>query len=237
MKVAVVNMVGNIGKSTIAAHLLMPRMKEKPTFFSIESINSGAEADGIIVEKLKGKQFGSLTDEMMRMDSAIIDVGSTNADDFLKQLQQFSGSHEDFDFFLVPAIPRDNKAMGETVKTIRALKKIGVERKKIRVVFNKVDTDDDIQQEFAPLFGLAESEKNCTINVDSAIYSNEVFQRIKEMGVSLETITADETDYKAQLKVAATDDEKDRCIAMISLKRLAKTANKNLDDAFAAIFK
>lgn len=241
MKVAVVSMVGNIGKSTIAAHLLMPRMKEKPRFFSIETINSGAEKDGVEVEKLKGKQFGELTDEMMRSSSAIVDVGTTNLDDFLKQLQQYSGSHEDFDYFLVPAVSgktgKDEKAMEDTVKTIRSLKKIGVDRKRIRVVFNQVDTDDDIFSLFAPLFGLAEQEKNCIVNENAVIYSNEVFGRIKAMRVPLEQVMADQTDYKAKLRDAKTEEEKDKCIDMISLKRLAISASKNLDDAFAAIFK
>ena len=241
MKIAVVNMVGNIGKSTIAAHLLMPRMKDKPRFFSIETINSGAEKDGISVEKMKGKQFGELTDEMMRCSSAIVDVGSTNLDDFLKQLQQFHGSHEDFDCFLVPAVSgkvgKDRKAMEDTVKTILQLQSLGVDRKRVKVVFNQVDTDDDIFNLFSPLFGLAELQKNCTVSEKAAIYSNEVFDRIKSLGLPLAAVLADKTDYKAQLRTAKTEEEKDRAIDMITLRRLATSANKNLDDVYAALFK
>ena len=54
MKVAVLNFSGNVGKTTVAAHLLKPRMGDAPVF-SIESINSGADADGLEVEKMKGK--------------------------------------------------------------------------------------------------------------------------------------------------------------------------------------
>ena len=42
MKVAVINYSGNVGKSTVAGHLLKPRLKDAP-IFSIESINQGAE--------------------------------------------------------------------------------------------------------------------------------------------------------------------------------------------------
>ena len=35
---------------------------------------------------------------------------------------------------------------------------------------------------------------------------------------------------------AANEDEQDAAIQMIAMKRLAKTCNKNLDTAFAAIF-
>ena len=59
MKVAVMNFSGNVGKTTVAGHLLKPRMGDAQ-IFSIESINSGADADGLDVEKMKGKKFGLL---------------------------------------------------------------------------------------------------------------------------------------------------------------------------------
>ena len=57
MKVAVLNFSGNVGKTTVAAHLLKPRMGDAPVY-SIESINAGADADGLDVEKMKGKKIG-----------------------------------------------------------------------------------------------------------------------------------------------------------------------------------
>ena len=74
MKIAVLNFSGNVGKTTIAAHLLKPRMGEAPVW-SVESVNMGADADGIDVEKMKGKKFGDLAGELMLLDSAIVDVG------------------------------------------------------------------------------------------------------------------------------------------------------------------
>jgi len=51
MKVAVMNFSGNVGKTTVAGHLLKPRMGDAQ-IFSIESINAGADADGLDVEKM-----------------------------------------------------------------------------------------------------------------------------------------------------------------------------------------
>ena len=59
---------------------------------------------------------------------------------------------------------------------------------------------------------------------------------LKEVGKSLGDITADETDYRAKLREAKDDAEKDHCVRMVALKRLGVTANKNLDAAFNAIF-
>jgi len=235
MKVAVMNFSGNVGKTTVAGHLLKPRMGNAP-IFSIESINAGADADGLEVEKMKGKKFGELVDEIMPLDSAIIDVGASNVEDFLKLMQQYDGSHEEFDYFVIPVV-KEKKVQADTVNTIRALQKLGIAKKKIRMVFNKLDVDESVTDEFAALFGLAESEKSFIVRPEAVIYLNEVFERLKAVGKSLGDITADETDYRAQLRQAKDDDEKELCIRMVALKRLAVTANKNLDDVFKILFK
>lgn len=235
MKVAVLNFSGNVGKTTVAGQMLKPRMGDAP-IFSIESINSGADADGLNVEKMKGKKFGELVDELMPLDSAIIDVGASNVEDFLRLMQQYHGSHEEFDFFVVPVV-KEKKVQADTVNTIRALQKIGIERKRIRMVFNKLEVDETAPDEFAALFGLAESEKSFVVNPEAVIYANEVFERLKAVGKSLGDITADKTDYRAQLRQAKDDDEKEMCVRMVALKRLAVTANKNLDDVFKVLFK
>lgn len=235
MKVAVMNFSGNVGKTTVSGHLLKPRMNGAP-IFSIESINAGADADGLEVEKMKGKKFGELVDEIMPLDTAIIDVGASNVEDFLKLMQQYAGSHEEFDYFVIPVV-KEKKVQADTVNTIRALQKLGIEKKKIRLVFNKVEMDEPVTDDFAALFGLAESEKSFIIRPEAVIYSNEVFERLKAVGKSLGDISADETDYRARLRETKDEDEKENCVRMVALKRLAITANKNLDDVFKVLFK
>ena len=229
------NFSGNVGKTTVAGHLLKPRMGDAP-IYSIESINTGADADGLDVEKMRGKKFGELVDELMPLDTAIVDVGASNVEDFLKLMQQFDGSHEEFDYFVVPVV-KEKKVQADTVNTIRALQKIGIDKKRIRLVFNKVEVDEAVADEFAALFGLAEAEKSFVVKPEATIYANEVFERLKAVGKSLGDITADETDYRARLRQAADEDEKELCVRMVALKRLAVTANKNLDDVFKALFK
>lgn len=235
MKVAVLNFTGNVGKTTVAAHLLSPRM-EGAQIFSIESINAGADADGLDVEKMKGKKFGELVDQLMPLDKAIVDVGASNVEDFLKLMQQYHGSHEEFDFFVVPVV-KEKKQLADTVNTIRALQKIGIEKKKIRLVFNKVEVDDSVSSDFAPLFGLAQSEKSFVINESAVIYSNEVYERLKGLGKSLGEVTSDKTDYRAKLRAATEQADKDFAVQMVAVGRLAITANKNLDDVFKVLFK
>lgn len=234
MKIAVINFSGNVGKTTVAGHLLKPRMTDAP-IFSVESLNIDASADGIEVEKLRGKKFGELQDQLMRLDAAIVDVGASNVEDFLKLMQQYAGSHEEFDYFVIPVV-KEKKQQADTVNTILALAKIGVPHRKIRLLFNKVEIDEDTQDEFAALFGLAERDKNFTLNPNAVIYANEVFERLKAVGKSLGEIVADPVDYRAKLRQATDEDEKDFCVQMVALKRLAVTANANLDDAYKALF-
>lgn len=234
MKVAVMNFSGNVGKTTIAGHLLKSRMNDAP-IYSVESLNVDATSDGLEVEKMKGKRFGDLVEQLMQSDEAIIDVGASNVEEFLKQMQQYAGSHEEFDYFVVPTV-KEKKQQADTINTLRALAKLGVPKNKIRLVFNKVETDDSVEDDFASLFGLAELEKGFVLKPAATVYANEVFERLKSVGKSLADITADETDYRARLRETTDQDEKELCVKMVALKRLATTANSNLDDVFKILF-
>src|SRR5690606_34843585 len=119
MKVAVINFSGNVGKSTVAKHLLLPRMPGAE-FVAVESINSD-EGDGEVV---RGKQFGQLQEQLLMIDSAVIDIGASNVEDFVKLMQRYRGSHEDFDYFVVPAV-KESKQIKDTIATINALSKRG----------------------------------------------------------------------------------------------------------------
>jgi hypothetical protein len=198
MKLAVLNFSGNVGKTTVAANLLKPRMRDAP-IYAIESLNNDTGVDGVGFEKMRARHYGELQERLMMLDSAIVDVGASNVEEFLKLMQQYYGSHEEFDCFIVPVV-KEKKQMADTVNTIRVLSSIGVPRQKIRVVFNMVEMDDVIEDEFAPLFGLAELEKSFTLNPKAVIYANEVFDKLNDIGKSLVEVAADATDYRARLR-------------------------------------
>nr|UVN17958.1 hypothetical protein pPsy0479a_00126 [Pseudomonas syringae] len=81
-KVVVINYTGTVGKTTISANLLWPRMGGAP-LYAIESINETAENLGLDVEKLRGDAFRELFKRLMLEDQAIIDVGASNVEDFI----------------------------------------------------------------------------------------------------------------------------------------------------------
>ena len=100
MRVAVVNFSGNTGKTTMAAHLLVPRIEAQ--LITVEAINPEGGGD------VRGDPWGALHERWLTMGAAVVDVGSSSVAAFLRHLRQYRGAHEDFDAFVVPTV-RDQK--------------------------------------------------------------------------------------------------------------------------------
>lgn len=230
-KVAVVSLSGNVGKSTIAKHLLLPRMPGAE-FIAVESINADEGSDDMV----RGDQFGQLQEELMMMDSAVVDVGASNVEDFVKLMQQYRGSHEEFDLFVVPTV-KDSKQIKDTIATVQALKSMGVPPKKITVVFNKLQASETVEEEFYPLIQYHEVSKAYTLRQSAAVDYSELYHKLRVHKTTIPELIADTTDYKAKMREAKDEDEKMRCVAMVSMRRLALSATENLDAVFAAITK
>ena len=64
----------------------------------------------------------------------------------------------------------------------------------------------------------------------------EVFERLRALKKNISEVVKDTTPYREQLKDAKTEQDKEHAIRMISVQRLAKSAWKNLDDVYAALF-
>lgn len=231
MKIAMINFSGNVGKSTLAQHMVLPRIKDA-VFIPVESIN----ADDSDVESIRGKEFGGLTEYLATQSAAVVDVGASNVEDFVRLMKQFRGSHQDFDYYVIPTV-KEKKQQKDTVATIEALSAIGVPASKIRLIFNKIDIDEKVESSFAAIFAYHESEKKFWLHPAAAIHDNEVFDRLKPLKVGISELVADATDYRAKITEAKEDKEKQAMIRMLSAQRLARSANENLDAVFKLVFK
>ena len=230
MKVAVINFSGNVGKSTVARHLIAPRMNNA-VIIPVESINSDGTSDAAI----KGKQFGELQEALLLMDDAVVDVGASNVEDFITLMTQYKGSHEDFDYYVVPVVPK-NKQMRDTISTIDALASIGVPAKKIRVVFNMIDVDDEAKRVCSGIFDYCDAAKNFIVKPAAVIHTNDVYGKLKGEQQDLAGILADSTDYKELIKTAKTSEDKINYAQRIAIKRLASGVVGELDSVFKALF-
>ena len=231
MKIAVINFSGNVGKSTVARHLLVPRLLNAQ-LIAIESINSDGSQD----EAIRGKQFGQLQEALALMDDAVIDVGASNVEDFINLMTQYKGSHEDFDFFVVPTVSKA-KQQRDTISTIEALADIGIPAKKIRLVFNMVEMDEQAEQVFSGLFEYHASAKRFTLKPDAVIHTNDIYGKLNSAQQSIGDVLADPTDFKVQIRTAQSEQEKLRFAQMLSVKRLAVGVTEELDAVFKALLK
>ncbi len=236
MRVAVVSYCGTVGKTTVASHVLAPRM-EKAQFFAVESTNeTGADLGVENVEQLRGERFAVLLRELLLANSAIVDVGASNAEPFLAKMTAFAESHLEFDYFVVPVVP-GAKEQKETVKTIRALSALGVAPEKIRVLFNRLGRD--VAEEFPAIMAYAKTSKACVANPEAAIPESEVFDLLNAKRTTIGAVLADATDYRSQLRSLDRAKEAKKvshACDMHALKSLARTVNVQLDRAYAALF-
>ena len=231
MKTIVMNFSGNVGKSTVARHLLSPRMNNAK-IIPVESINS----DGTQDVAIRGKQYGDLLELLSVMDDVVIDVGASNVEDFVALMKKYDGSHDDFDYFVIPTV-KNTKQQNDTISTIDALHEIGIPAKAIRLVFNMVDDTDNIQKTFDRLLDYHASSKYFTLRPDAVIHENEIFLKLKNSSESISDILSDPTDLKEMLKAESDPQEKMNIAARIGIKRLASGVTKELDAVYKTLFK
>lgn len=229
MKIAIINFSGNVGKTTIARHLLAPRMLGAE-IVSVESANADELEEGA----LRGKDFAHLQQYMLASDDLIVDIGASNVEDLLGLMKKFKGSHDDFDFFIVPAVP-DVKQQKDTANTANELVKIGVQPDKIKVLLNRVENSDTPEKQFGSLVGFLAINKVAFINPAAHLTDNEIYQRVAQLGVSISDLAADKTDYKALIAKSKTQDEKIRLADKLACNRLARGVLPELDACFEAL--
>ncbi len=229
MKLAVINFSGNVGKTTVARHLLAPRIPGCQVV-SVESINAD---DGQPVT-IRGRQFAQLQEFLQSVDDVVIDIGASNVEDLLKLMRRYRGSQEDFDGFVVPTVPA-RKQQQDTAATLAELARIGVPAARLRLVFNQVDDDSPIEQAFETLLAYCAASGVVQPRTAACMTFNEVYARVRGTGQSLLELAADATDYKAEIARAGSASEKLALAQKLATRRLACGAVPELDACFAAL--
>lgn len=229
MKVAVINFSGNVGKTTIAEHLLLPRI-QGAELISIESIN----ADGGRGQALRGRQFGELQEYLQTVDDVVVDIGASNIEELLGLMRRYRGSHEDFARFVVPTVPA-LKQQQDTIATLVELAQLGVPADRVRLVFNMLDDGVGPEQAFDTVLAFLALHPVAQANLACRLGANEIYARIKGLGVDLASLLADNTDYKTQIAQAKSTSEKLALAQKLATRRLASGVVPELDACFAAL--
>ena len=229
MKVAIINFSGNVGKTTVARHLLAPRIAQAE-IISVESAN----ADEQETDALRGKDYAHLQQYMLASDNLIVDIGASIVEDLMSLMKKFKGSHEDFDTYLIPVVP-DVKQQKDSANTALQLASLGVKPQKIKIVLNRVEESDNPLKQFSPLVNFLEQQQVAQIDSAAHINENEIFQRVKHDGRSITDLATDPTDYKALIAQARYLEEKMVLADKLATKRLALGVLPELDACFQAL--
>lgn len=230
MKIVVINYSGNVGKTTIARHLLGPRLRTTPIM--VESVNADGQKSA---KTIKGSQYGELQEALLLSTSAVVDVGASNVEEFLELMRQYHGSHEEIDFFVVPTVP-ETKQLRDTIATIHALSELGVPARKIRVVFNRMRRGENPRQVFEGIYNYHEAEQKFTLVPNAIMLTNEVYQRLSGIHFGLDDLLRDPIDYKAQIQTTDESAKKRQYVQMIGIKQLALGVSGELDELFNILF-
>jgi hypothetical protein len=229
MKIAVINFSGNVGKTTIARHLLAPRINGAEVI-AVETINAD-EGQSLA---LKGKQLGELQEYLQTVDNVVVDIGASNVEDLLALMDRYRGSHEDFDYFVVPTVPA-LKQQQDTIATLTQLTRVGIPGAKLKVVFNQVEDDVNVSEAFDTLLAFIQQNRITQASVQCKLGTNEIYERIKGTGKDLTALASDATDYKALIANAQSTTDKLALAQKLATRRLASGVVPELDQCFAAL--
>lgn len=228
MKVAVVNYSGNVGKTTIARHLLAPRMGNCPILY-VETINEVGTSEATV----RGRDFKEVLTEITAHERVVVDIGSSNVEQVFQQIKRIADSHEDFDYFLVPTVPAA-KQQADTAKIVESLFELGVEPSAIKLLFNQVEEGDDVAKVFARLLD-AVGPLEVRPDLEAVVHQNELFPMLGQRSVQ-EALCSDR-NFKAEIAAAAGNPEKQREIAEARvISRLAKGVKTELDKVYDVLF-
>jgi hypothetical protein len=222
---------GSVGKTTITAHMLCPRLPESKVI-TVDTSNVTVKHFGIAVDEYSGEEFTQLYKQLVRLDKAIIDVGgSKECKEFLEGMDWMEG-HDEVDAFVVPATS-DDKSQKAAFKTIELLVAQGVSKDKIKVIFNGVVKNTVV--EFDYLLG-ALSVHQIPFDLEATIFKHTLFDILSVHKRSLGSILTDKTNYKQLFAKSDDDAQLAKLSDLMIAQKAAPKVNENLDIVFNALF-
>lgn len=241
--VAVVSITGKAGKSTTSNNMLTPRMPGAK-LFRVETINVSGEAAGhngrdVEIEYVRGDDSKKLLEGLSRVDTAVVDVGTSNVENFLLMLQQ-EGAQSMFDYFVVPceAVYEKVNEFQEFCRTVNGLAKLGVGPERIKVVFTKLKPGKNVEEEAIRVFNYHKQFPIYTLDRRATIHETPIFGALSRAKKRYEDFLVDDTDYFLELKKIPMD-EKDKRELYVKLgraKALVAGFESEMENAFNVLF-
>lgn len=239
MKIAFVAFTGKVGKSSLCNTLAFPHLPEA-TIIRMETINDSGLAGAPREIVIKGRDMGKLEMELAKVKDAIVDVGASNIEAFMLALNSQYEAHLAFDYFIVPvkADARAQSEMGESMKTIQALNSIGIEPDRIKVVFNRLAADSDVEEECKALFNFHKKFPIFSINPKAFVHESEAFSTLSLVKKSYLEMLADPRNYRKEMDGIPFEKEKERTdmVKWIRAQGNVKVLDREMKATWNALF-
>lgn len=229
MKIAIINLSGNTGKTTLAKHLFAPQLSAKRV--QIEDVNVGDGEPDLELAASKFKQLAAELNVAGDEENFVIDIGASNAKSMVEHFSQLKTTRADIDFWVIPVVPAA-KQKADSINTAATLMKIGVKPDRIVMVLNNVQDTQSVEHDFSAILATRELGINVA---DQVVLASDVFEMLKGQSESVFDLAGNPPDFKALMKAARAAGDKDALnelgVRMVT-QDLVEAAVENLRAAF-----
>ena len=230
MKIVINNKSGSVGKTTLTANLISPRVPQAK-IYAVDPSNKNVTSLGLKATVIDPLQFREMFEDIFQIEHAILDVGGSKIwDEFYSKLTESSASHVEFDYFLVPSYPTE-KSEKDAAEVLIKLLAANIPASKLRVIYNCVDKIS----KFSLLSGIVKSEN---IKV-ATVHKSDIYEILANLGTTIEAIKIDPksaNDYKKLLLSTEKDTEEYKShFNNYYAKGMVDGASADLDRAWAEL--
>lgn len=226
--ILIANNSGNVGKTTLANHLFLPRLNN-PTIIHVES-NNHTEGKG---EKLTSLEFSKIFDRIFdATGDVIIDVGSSNIEGFLKIIStDFEEAISFFDYVIIPVVPSEKEQI-DAVTTATQFELMGVPEKNIKFIFNKFDSDFEIEEQYSTFLN---SKKIKISSVPVVKDSTKFFNSLIEKNIKYADLASDKRNLTELIASATNIEQKAEYRRAVFYRHGYNSYHKGLDEAYKVL--
>lgn len=241
-KIAVINLSGNVGKTTLATNWLKAGRPDAK-LISVEHYNAtvATQIESAQAQEFSASQFRDIFNELLMRDEIIIDVGASNVIAFMEELARYKSAIRELDLIIVPTVPAE-KQQKDTVKTIEWLSRLGFGSEKIRLVLNMYDGGEsqlppNYVYQLIYDYSSTSGKGKATFEPAIIIPFNEVFDLVTDKNIR--ELAEDKTDWKAkrsEAKAAGNVEALETAVMAEGDRDLAITAQEALANASDILF-
>ncbi len=209
----------------MAREVLYPLLPEEKALYEIEKFNKGSEkflGKNVNYKLIEPDKLGDLVPELLMTENAVIDVGASSADEFLK----LGKEHDVFDFADMVVVPTvlEAKQIADTSEVVKKLEEM-TSSDKIFIVLNRVSDElvnDEAIEDNEHYNTLKSSLIGSNVECDSEyrLKNYNVVDKISKMKLSIAEVLADQTDYMKEIEKIKNDENMPKDEKLKSVKEL-----------------